>query len=331
MILLAALAAIAPLPAPAVERTYSTGIYPTIQRALTPLSNVVPIALLDVAALLLLFLLAVRFVRAGGRRQGARAAGITALKAVAVVYLLFLALWGLNYRRVPLEQKLDFDRSRVTRERALALASEAVRRVNALHAGAHATSLQTGELSTAFATAESALGAKSFAQPGRPKRSLLGLYFRYAAIDGMTNPIFLEIIVNPDLLPVEQPEVLAHEWAHLAGYADESEANFLAWLTCLRGNALAQYSGWLSAYSRAASALPREVRATLPKFDEGPRRDLTAIAARYGRSSPLVRRAARDVYDSYLKANRIEEGIANYDAVLQLMLGTTLGGQWAPK
>ena len=40
--------------------------------------------------------------------------------------------------------------------------------------------------------------------------------------------------------------------------------------------------------------------------------------------------AAQDVYDSYLKANRIEEGIANYDAVLQLMLGTTLGGRWTP-
>ena len=36
-------------------------------------------------------------------------------------------------------------------------------------------------------------------------------------------------------------------------------------------------------------------------------------------------------YDSYLKANRIEEGIANYDLVLQLMLGTTLGSQWTPR
>jgi hypothetical protein len=147
----------------------------------------------------------------------------------------------------------------------------------------------------------------------------------------MTDPVFLEIILNPDLLVVEQPEVLAHEWAHLAGLADESEANFLAWLTCLRGNALAQYSGWLSAYSRATSALPRELRAKMPALDAGPRRDLEAIVARYRRSSPVVRTAAREVYDSYLKANRIDEGIRNYDAVLQLMLGTTLGGRWTPE
>ena len=50
----------------------------------------------------------------------------------------------------------------------------------------------------------------------------------------MTVPVFLEVILNPDLLPVEKPFVLAHEWAHLAGYADESEANFVAWLACCR-------------------------------------------------------------------------------------------------
>ena len=70
------------------------------------------------------------------------------------------------------------------------------------------------------------------AVPGIPKTSLLGLYFRRAAIDGMTDPLFLEVIVNPDVLPMERPFVVAHEWAHLAGYAAEDEANFVAWLTC---------------------------------------------------------------------------------------------------
>ncbi len=332
----AALAAIAPIPATAVERIYSTRVYPAIQRVLTPASNLVPIALLDVAVVMLIGLLVVRYLRAGGRKPGARAVGITLLKAVAVVYLLFLAFWGMNYRRVPLEEKLDFDRSRVTRERAFALASESVKRLNALHGAAHQIVANHGGtnremLESAFSDALRVLDGRSYPRTGRPKRSLLGVYFRYAAIDGMTNPIFLEVILNPDLLAIEQPDVLTHEWAHLAGYADESEANFVAWLSCLRGNALAQYSGWLSAYGRAASVLPRDTRATLPALADGPRRDLNAIAVRYGRSSPVLRKAARDVYDSYLKANRIEEGIANYDSVLQLMLGTTLGGDWGQK
>ena len=32
------------------------------------------------------------------------------------VYLWFLAFWGFNYRRVPLEQKLAFDAGRISRE-----------------------------------------------------------------------------------------------------------------------------------------------------------------------------------------------------------------------
>ena len=32
----------------------------------------------------------------------------------------------------------------------------------------------------------------------------------------------------PDLLPFERPFVLAHEWAHLAGHADEAEASAVA-------------------------------------------------------------------------------------------------------
>ena len=105
----------------------------------------------------------------------------------------------------------------------------------------------------------------------------------------------------------------------------------MAWLTCVRGDALAQYSGWISAYQHAAGALPREDRAALTPLDAGPRDDLRAIAARYNRSSPAVRRAAREVYDGYLRANRVPEGIGSYDAVVRLMLGTEFDPGWTPK
>ena len=166
------------------------------------------------------------------------------------------------------------------------------------------------------------------AEPGRMKSSIFGPYFRWTSVDGMVNPFGLEALANPDLLPFEVPFVAAHEWAHLAGYADESEASFLAWLTCLRGDPLAEYSGWLSAFSQARLALPPRVRATLPRLDPGPQQDLQEIAAVYRKSSPSVSQAARRTYDSYLKANRVSEGIESYDAVLKLMLGTTLGSSW---
>ena len=55
------------------------------------------------------------------------------------------------------------------------------------------------------------------------------------------------------------------------------------------------------------------------------------MAARYARSSPLVRRAAQGIYDEYLRANRVAEGIASYDAVVRLMIGTRFDAQWKPR
>jgi hypothetical protein len=75
-------------------------------------------------------------------------------------------------------------------------------------------------LRNAFADVQHALASAADAQPGRLKRSLLGPYFRWAGVDGMVNPFGLEVIANPDLLPFERPFVAAHEWSHLAGYAD---------------------------------------------------------------------------------------------------------------
>ena len=66
--------------------------------------------------------------------------------------------------------------------------------------------------------------------PGRLKRTLFGPYFRWTGVDGMVDPFGLEVLVNPDLLPWERPFVAAHEWAHLAGFADEAEASFVGWL-----------------------------------------------------------------------------------------------------
>jgi hypothetical protein len=166
----------------------------------------------------------------------------------------------------------------------------------------------------------------------QPKRSLLTWYFRKAAIDGMTDPFFLEIIVSPDLLPFERPQTLAHEWAHLAGYADESEANFIAWLTCIRGTPLARYSGWLTAYQHLAGVLSREERQTLRAgLSPAVVADLDAIHRRLSRASPRISSAARGAYDTYLRANRVEEGIASYGLVVRLMLGTSFDDEWTPR
>ena len=81
-----------------------------------------------------------------------------------------------------------------------------------------------------------------------------------------------------------------------------------------------------------SGALPRDDRRVLAeRLGPGRAQDLIAINARLLRSAPVVRRAARDVYDSYLKANRVERGILSYDAVVRLVLGARFDDGWVPR
>jgi len=331
----ACIAAVVPLPASWVERWYSSGIFPVLQANLTSATNLVPVALLDLALGAILVVAVwrgVRRVHSDGLRKAISAALGAVLSFSAAAYLIFLVLWGLNYRRIPLDRKIDFDEARITRQAAGQLAVSTVQQLNALYRPMIGQPWDTASLEPAFAAAQRLLGSGRAAAPGVPKPSLLGLYFRRAAIDGMTDPFFLEIILNPDVLTVERPFVLAHEWAHLAGHAQESAANFVAWVTCLHGDSLAQYSGWLAIYRHVIGQLPpADRRAAGAQLDDGPRKDLAEIAARYARSSPLVRHVARDAYDAYLRANRVESGIEDYDEVIKLILGSRVGNGWVPQ
>jgi Protein of unknown function (DUF3810) len=334
LVLLALAAALVPMPPGVVERWYSQRAYLAFQPAVTRFSSLVPVALLDIAiaiSLLLLIVVFVRRLRTAGAFVAVGRTLVTLIVAAAVFYLWFLALWGLNYRRVPLEQKIAYDQSRVGRDQALRIGRLAVEQVNALKAPA-LPSPDDRDLSIAFAGVQRDLGALTSALVAQPKRSLLTWYFRKAAFDGMTDPWFLEVIVNPDVLPFERPFVLAHEWAHLAGYSDESEANFIALIACVRASPSARYSGWLSAYEYAASALPRDDRRALAaSLSPAVVADLAAARERLALASPTVSMAARGAYDKYLRANRIQEGIANYNAVVRLMLGTAFDLNWKPE
>ncbi len=336
VVVLAAGAALVPTPAGVVERLYSTGAYPIGQRVLTSVSNLVPLALLDVLVAVVVGGWIAALVRDVARARGAwlRAAAAIVARSVAVaavLYLVFLIVWGLNYRRVPLADKLQFQSGEVSPDAARTLAVSAVERANALYDRAHGDGERT-ELAGAFARAQRDLGGARLAVPGRPKSTLFDLYFRRAAVGGMTDPYFLETLVSSDLLPFERPFVVAHEWSHLAGYADEGEANFVGWLTCLRGSDGDQYSGWLFLYGEILGSVRAADRADIARrLAAGPRADRRAIADRVRRHvNPRVSAAGWRVYDRYLKANRVEAGTASYAEVVRLALGVRFGPDWTP-
>jgi hypothetical protein len=287
-----------------------------------------PIVLAALSGLVAMWCVRFRRRRAGTGRTLASVSLDTAAIG-AVLYLWFLAAWGLNYRREPLREQLDFREDRITRAALRELALKNTEVLNALYKDAHAEAWPSlhdtqAVLQPAFVRAQQDLALTWTAAAGRPKRTLFNFYFTRVSIDGMTNPFLLETLANQTLLPFERASTVAHEWSHLAGYADESEANFVGWLVCMRGTPAVQYSGWLSLYGTVTSALPRSDREEIVRqLEEGPRADLVAISERVrSQAIPFASRAGYAVYDRFLKANRVEAGIRSYSEVLRLLLGT---------
>ncbi len=323
-------AAFLPLPAPVVERVYSDGLYPRLQSVMTSMSNAAPIALLDALIGTAIVVWAVLAWR-DSRRTGTSRIGSILRRTIvwaATGYLVFLGTWGLNYRRIPLATRLRVDESAVTVDRAVQAARAVVQRLNAVDQDARrGRAPDAAEIDPAFAAAFARalrdVGLPPPAVLARPKTSALDWYFRRSGTDGMTDPFFLETLIATNVLPFERPFVVAHEWSHLAGVADEGEANFVGWLACMRGGAAAQYSGALFLYRELTAIVPPRDRASLRSaLGSGPLADLRAIQARYERDvNERLAAAGWRIYDSYLRANRVQAGAASYGEVVKLVLG----------
>ena len=318
-----------------VERYYSRWLYPILQANLTSLSNRSPIALFDVAFIAFILIAlgiwtwSIRLARKKQMIRSLWRGFVATLTLLAVVYLWFLASWGLNYARPPLESTMKYDAARVTPEAVRALAEYSIDRANRTHAAGHAAGFPAiGDspqpLIDALHQVERELGRPRPTVVATPKWSLVSPYYRAAGVSGQLAPFFLETLLNPDLTGPERPAVLAHEWAHLAGYAPESDASFVGLLAVLRSGAAGEYSGWLDIAMEAVNQLqPVTQKIVLQKLESGPRSDQAEIYKRVMRTRvEAVDRAAWTAYDQLLKSQGVEEGIKNYSRVIQLLIGT---------
>jgi hypothetical protein len=326
--------ALLPLPSWLIDQIYSRGVYPTLQTGITGVSNLVPFSLLDFLILSTLFL----FLRRVGRLIGGiKSLGVMpvvwqglrrVVRLAAIVVIVFMLTWGLNYRRVPLGSQ-NGGPVQPTAELLLATIAD----VNVLAARLRGTrpvdmsfDAVADRLREPMNHALSQLDLTPMSQHGRPKFSfMLTPFFTWSGVDGMIDPIALESIVHPDLLPFERPFALAHEWAHLAGEADEAEASAVGWLACMNGPPPLAYSASLFLIREATVALPDHLRSdATSKLDPGVRSDLAAIAERRQQEQPAVHRAANEIYDEYLKANHVEDGAASYGRALALILAAPI-------
>jgi hypothetical protein len=327
---LAASLLLLPLPSTAVDAVYSRGFYWWLQRIVTNFSNAAPFAWIDIILFALVILVIWRTVRlVGVMKEAGLGAAIwegarRIIRAAGVMTLLFLLMWGLNYRRLSLDDSIKTSPALSVNElrAAIADADALGARLRPVPRDIPTFDTVIDQLRQPLNTALTRLGREPLLTAGVPKYSLiLTPFFTWAGVDGMVNPYALESIVHPDLLPFERPIAIGHEWAHLAGAADEADASAIGWLACMNGGPELAYSATVYLIVEAGGALPHDVwMETSRHLDPGIRADLASMAERQLQQRPSVQRAAFSVYDQYLRANHVDDGVANYSHALALIL-----------
>ncbi|MBI1763303.1 MAG: DUF3810 family protein [Acidobacteria bacterium] len=261
-----------------------------------------------------------------------------AIWAGGLVMLLFLALWGFNYQRQTLAANLNLA-GRETRPGELeTICNLMISRLNSSYemtrlkqdwASDKGLPISRPQLYDALETSYqslSMLGRASQAGFGPPKPLTLSPLLSRFGISGIYSPFTGEANYNEEAPACDLPYVIAHEKAHQRGFAREDEANFIGFLACVNAtDAFVRYSGYLQAMPRVMSVLATtnadEYQTLLARIGPGARTDLqTRAAFWHQRESRVLGEVARKTNNTYLKANRVRSGIANYDEVTALII-----------
>jgi Protein of unknown function (DUF3810) len=319
-----------------IERAYSNGGYSQWEHVAFAITNPFPWSAGDIAALIgaagAIWCIAI--ARRAPRSKRLRAIGslLLSLAAIAGAYAVwFEASWGWNYARAPIESRVRFDTSRITTAAAEQLRAVAVEHMNRLAAPAHALAAQPldlTELRASWLPAVRAGGDDWDPNVGAAKPTIADPFMQATGTSGFINPLALTVQISGDVLWFERPFDQAHEWSHVAAYAREDEANYLAIVTCLRSHDPAiQYSGWFELFLY----LPPKTTYAKSDFSSLVWQDFAAMRKRNAHNvNVLLSRWTWKTYNAYLKTNRIASGIENYNEVTRLILGVPLDPNGLP-
>jgi hypothetical protein len=314
-------------PATWVETHYSNGAYPVIDRAIRALTGPLPFCLGDVLFAVAVAWLVRYWVVAVRRATGNRwpAVGRIVLRTFAIacaIFVWFEASWALGYSRVPLADKIPVHNERTDEDSVARFADRVTDELSRDADAAHADPLGDDEVARrlipTFEATIHRLGDRASFAPPHIKPTMFQALLQASATTGFTDPWTHEVNLDSSLFFFERPSVYAHEWAHISGFNDEAEANFISVVACTTSNEpLLKYSGWLLVWEN----LPKDVRLT-HTMGKTAYDDIMAIRARFDRNvNKQVEHASRVAYDNYLKSNHVKAGFASYQLFIRWMTG----------
>jgi hypothetical protein len=322
----------------AVEQYYSNGVYPYIGLTQRMLFGWIPFSIGDIFyALVTVYLLVKAFIfcKAAWRKQVGKKQWLIVFEKTLVflltVYVLFNALWGLNYDRPSMSKKLEIKLSKYSVSELQHVMQLLVGNLNALDSTAllyrqelNIKKRLFNETVKAYRDNDSLLPFLYYRKPSI-KPSIYSYAGNYLGFSGYYNPFSGEAQVNTTIPAFAQPFVSCHEIGHQLGFAKENEANFAGFLAArLSGNPAFRYSVYFDMYAYALHELYRRdsIRAKEMHLQLKPqvKKDYADIQAFFTRYENPLEPVIRDLYGQYLKANEQPGGLRSYNQVVAMLI-----------
>jgi len=326
------------------EQVYSRSIFQGIRYAIDTLSGWLPFPLTYILFGVLLWKLAVGmrylfFNKTTPIRERLLTSGRQSLAFLCGVVVLFHWLWAFNYSRISIEQHLSLPELKLTEQdlktaldaqTSLVLTLRTQIQPDSSQAIADVFPLEQLEAAVRQEV-QRELQRLQYPAPGKPRGRQPfwdGFLLRFGAA-GIYNPFTGECNIDQGLHFLTKPYNLAHEFCHGYGFGDEGTCNFLAYLALEKSEQpMLRYSAELDFWRELAGAYRRlqpdtyaAFRATLPT---GFITDLDNIYKKHDQYPEYFAAFRYDMYDRYLKAQGIPEGMANYGKVIPLVLSYRL-------
>lgn len=138
--------------------------------------------------------------------------------------------------------------------------------------------------------------------------------------------MWVEANINIDQPDFMIPATIAHELAHTRGFARENETDFVALLSCfVHPDPVWQYSGLISAWKDLSRRLALEDRERwsavyAETVTDLIAQDLNNESIYWKAYETPIAEVSTQINDSYLRANREEDGVKSYGGVVDLLL-----------
>ncbi|WP_073016795.1 DUF3810 domain-containing protein [Flavobacterium micromati] len=318
-----------------VELYYSNGLYPIISNFSRIVLGKIPFSVGDMFYFVLIILgIKWLFTKRKTWKLDWKDNVLAVLSFISVFYFCFHLLWGFNYYRQPLFEKMNIERDYSDAD-LLTFTKKIIAKTNALqNLITKNDSLKVivpysqEQVFTMNLNGYKTLSNQHpFFEYNNPsiKKSFFSLPLTYMGFGGYLNPFTIEAQVNYLGPMYSFPMTTNHEMAHQIGFASESECNFIGFLASVSNeDQYIQYSGYSTALRYCLGnwyARDEKIYNELLKtINPGILKNYKESQDFWKQYDTIIDKGFHAFYDQFLKMNQQKDGLESYSKYVDLMV-----------